>query len=188
MESLSMVSHTNALIKNRETIDINLYEQFIKYLDASPKTVETYKKSLKQMFSYLLSNNVTSPRCEDLLAYRNYLFAKGLKPTTIQNYITAAKIFFTWTNEEGYYPNICNSEKGMSYTQYYNRFKNLTCALGMDHSPHETRHTFATLAKEAKVDEYCLKLILGHNIADLTERVYTHRKKEQLLEEIKKIE
>lgn len=37
MESLSMVSHTNALIKNRETIDINLYEQFIKYLDASPK-------------------------------------------------------------------------------------------------------------------------------------------------------
>ena len=66
----------------------------------------------------------------------------------------------------------------MSYTQYYNRFKNLTCALGMDHSPHETRHTFATLAKEAKVDEYCLKLI----------RVYTHRKKEQLLEEIKKIE
>lgn len=106
MESLSMVSHTNALIKNRETIDINLYEQFIKYLDASPKTVETYKKSLKQMFSYLLSNNVTSPRCEDLLAYRNYLFAKGLKPTTIQNYITAAKIFFTWTNEEGYYPNI----------------------------------------------------------------------------------
>lgn len=82
----------------------------------------------------------------------------------------------------------CNSEKGMSYTQYYNRFKNLTCALGMDHSPHETRHTFATLAKETKVDEYCLKLILGHNIADLTERVYTHRKKEQLLEEIKKIE
>ena len=79
MESLSMVSHTNALIKNRDTIDINLYEQFIKYLDASPKTVETYKKSLKQMFSYLLSNNVTSPRREDLLAYRNYLFAKGLK-------------------------------------------------------------------------------------------------------------
>ncbi len=39
MESLSMVSHTNALIKNRETIDINLYEQFIKYLDASPKLI-----------------------------------------------------------------------------------------------------------------------------------------------------
>lgn len=34
------------------------------------KTVETYKKSLKQMFSYLLSNNVTSPRCEDLLALK----------------------------------------------------------------------------------------------------------------------
>lgn len=112
MESLSIVSHTNTLIKNRETIDIKLYEQFINYLDASPKTVETYKKSLKQMFSYFLSNNVTSPRREDLLAYRNYLFAKGLKPTTIQNYITAAKIFFTWTNEEGYYPNIAEHIKG----------------------------------------------------------------------------
>ena len=54
------------------------------------------------MFSYLLSNNVTSPRCEDLLAYRNYLFAKGLKPTTIQNYITAAKIFFTWTKKKAH--------------------------------------------------------------------------------------
>ena len=34
------------------------------------------------------------------------------RPTTIQNYITAAKIFFTWTNEEGYYPNIAEHIKG----------------------------------------------------------------------------
>ena len=46
-------------------------------------------------------------------------------------------------------------------------------ALDIQHNPHETRHTFISRAKEAKVDEYCLKLIVGHAIDDLTERVYT---------------
>lgn len=60
MESLSMVSHTNALIKNRETIDINLYEQFIKYLDASPITdvscLITEKRNLAVLLNFLFSN------------------------------------------------------------------------------------------------------------------------------------
>ena len=56
----------------------------------------------------------------------------------------------------------------------------------MDHIPHEVRHTFITRAKEAGVDEYCLKLIIGHNVNDVTERVYTHRTVENLRREIEK--
>ena len=59
--------------------------------------------------------------------------------------------------------------------------------LDLEHRPHETRHTFITKAKECNVDEYILKLIVGHAIADITEKVYTHRTIEQLKEEMQKI-
>ena len=59
--------------------------------------------------------------------------------------------------------------------------------LGMNHKPHETRHTFISRAKESGLDEYCLKLIVEYAISDLTERVYTHRQVEQLKDEINKV-
>ena len=57
----------------------------------------------------------------------------------------------------------------------------------MKHRPHETRHTFITKAKECNIDEYILKLIVGHTIDDITEKVYTHRTIEQLKAEMEKI-
>lgn len=59
--------------------------------------------------------------------------------------------------------------------------------LKLNHRPHETRHTFITKAKACNVDEYTLKLIVGHAIVDITEKVYTHRTIEQLKAEIVKI-
>jgi integrase len=59
--------------------------------------------------------------------------------------------------------------------------------LGMDHKPHDTRHTFITLGKEYNINEYILKLLVGHAIEDITEKVYTHRTLEQLKAEIEKI-
>ena len=58
----------------------------------------------------------------------------------------------------------------------------------MTHKPHDTRHTFITWARAAGVDEYILKLIVGHEIDDVTEKVYTHRTAEQFLNEIIKID
>lgn len=59
--------------------------------------------------------------------------------------------------------------------------------LGLKHKPHLTSHTFITRAEEAAVDEHCLKLIVGHQIGDVTEKVYTHRTIENLQSEIEKI-
>lgn len=59
--------------------------------------------------------------------------------------------------------------------------------LNMKHRPHESRHTFITKAKESYMDEYILKLIVGHAITDITEKIYTHRTMEQLQKEIIKI-
>lgn len=89
-----------------------LYPRFIAYLDAKPKTVETYTRALKQMFSYFADKGIINPQREDILSYRDHLQATGHKPTTIQNYITVARLFFQWTASEGLYPNIADHVKG----------------------------------------------------------------------------
>ena len=55
------------------------------------------------------------------------------------------------------------------------------------HTPHDGRKHFITMAKNFNVDEYAIKYIVGHQIQDITEKVYTERKTTWLIEEMKKI-
>lgn len=95
-----------------QDVSAELFTRFISYLDASPKTVETYTRALRQMFKYFSLNGIRQPQREDILAFRDDLKQAGLKPTTVQNYITAAKLFFKWTAQEGLYPNVAEHLKG----------------------------------------------------------------------------
>lgn len=70
-------------------------------------------------------------------------------------------------------------------TRYKECFKEL--GISDSHRLHDGRKTFVTLAKEAGVDEYAIKLIVGHAISDITERVYTERSVKWLRSEISKI-
>lgn len=99
-------------IVTQQTVGAELFARFVNYLDASPKTVETYTKALRQLFNYFSFRGITQPQREDIVAFREDLKASGHKPTTVQNYITAAKLFFSWTAQEGYYPNIADHVKG----------------------------------------------------------------------------
>lgn len=56
--------------------------------------------------------------------------------------------------------------------------------LKFDHLPHDCRHTFATWADEVGMDKLCVKLIMGHASTDITERVYTHKRIQQLVEAV----
>lgn len=47
--------------------------------------------------------------------------------------------------------------------------------LNPDHRPHDGRNTFITMCKNAGVDEYAIKKMVGHEIYDITEKVYTKR-------------
>lgn len=78
--------------------------------------------------------------------------------------------------------------KKMSYNNYIQRqFTPIMKKLGMNHLPHDCRHTTATLLDNAGVDRTIVKMILGHASNDVTERVYTHKTPEQLLSAINKI-
>ena len=58
--------------------------------------------------------------------------------------------------------------------------------LNMSYTIHYTRHTFATMMREANIEEDLRKLILGHKSVDITDR-YTHHTDEMLLSAIDKL-
>lgn len=111
MNELTTVQQNTATAE-RQTVGAELFNRYIDFLDSSPKTVETYTRALRQLFSYFSLNGITQPTRADILAFRDELKASGHKPTTVQNYITATKIFFSWTEQEGLYPNVADHLKG----------------------------------------------------------------------------
>lgn len=76
-----------------------------------------------------------------------------------------------------------------TYDAFRLRLENIKMRLDLnpDHKPHDGRKQFVTMAKSAEVDEYAIKRIVGHKITDLTEKVYTERPVEWLVQEIEKI-
>ena len=108
----NLVIANNNQIQNKQEIQAELFNKFIAYLDTSKNTVKTYTTGLKQFFNYLAINGIKNPDRQDVIAFRDELKASGHKPTTVQNYITAVKIFFSWTAQEGYYPNVAERIKG----------------------------------------------------------------------------
>lgn len=107
-----LVVTSSGALDNQQGLSADLYSRYIEFLDASPKTVETYTKALRQLFGYFAMNGITQPGRGDILAFREELKASGHKPTTVQNYITATRLFFQWTAQEGLYPNIAEHLKG----------------------------------------------------------------------------
>jgi integrase/recombinase XerC len=99
-------------LTTQQSFTAELYNRFIEYLDAKPKTIETYTKALRQLFNYFSVNGISQPQREDIIAFREELKESGHKPTTIQNYITATRLFFKWTAQEGLYPNVADRLKG----------------------------------------------------------------------------
>ena len=77
----------------------------------------------------------------------------------------------------------------LTYDKYRHRVDKIIeqLELNPDHRAHDGRIQFATMAGDAKMNEYAVKRIMGHKIKDITEGTYTKRKKEWLMEEILKI-
>lgn len=94
-----------------QTTGEELYNRWTAYIDASPKTVETYKRSIRQFFIFINESGISRPQREDIVAYREHL-KEDHKPTTVQSYLAAVKLFFQWTEREGVYPNIAERVKG----------------------------------------------------------------------------
>lgn len=115
MGTIATIENT-ALQVNKPAITEEAYNRFIAYLDASPKTVETYRRALLQFIKYLALKGIARPTREDIVTFREEL-KETCKPTTVQNYIIAVRLFFQWTETEGIYPNIAQHIKGAKLTR-----------------------------------------------------------------------
>ena len=106
-------------------VNAGMIEDFIEFLDVKPKTLETYRRALKQFFVYLNVNGITQPERDDIINYRNTIIA-GHKATTTQAYINAVKRFFSFTDLMGIYPDITKGvknarvERGTYRKDYFN--------------------------------------------------------------------
>lgn len=89
----------------------NYIQRFAQYIDAKPKTAQTYTRALYQFAKWLQVNDITAPTAEDVKTYRNDI-AAAHKPATVQAYIFALRRFFEWTESENLYPNIAGKIKG----------------------------------------------------------------------------
>ena len=76
----------------------------------------------------------------------------------------------------------------MSYYVFRdNYWKGIMDLIGMDHRPHDTRHTCVSMLTETGADPRIIRQIVGHKGQGVTEAVYTHVDLPAKLEAINKI-
>ena len=110
MHALAL-SQTSGELTAVQAITEDLRRRFIDYIDAKPQTIATYSRALRQLIGYLSTNGISQPTRGDILAYRDHL-RQNYKPTTVQGYITASRLFFQWLEQEGLYQNVASKIKG----------------------------------------------------------------------------
>ena len=95
------------------TLDYSaIIDRFLLAHDIKPKSKETYRRALRQFFTYLETEGVTRPTRETLIAYKAYLIDKQLSAYTVSAYIIAVRKMFQWTESEHLYANIASQIKG----------------------------------------------------------------------------
>lgn len=109
MEQITILENKQQLAEQGFTAE--LFDRWTKYLDATPKTVATYTRNIRPFAYFLKVNGITNPTRDDVITFRDQLKGR-YKPSTIQAYIMAVKLFYQWTAQEGIYPNIAEKVKG----------------------------------------------------------------------------
>ena len=105
MELMQTATMGGTLAAPTQVLTADLYPRFISFVDAKPKTIQTYTRALRQFAEWLSSKGISAPTREDILSYREEL-KEDHKPTTVQIDIVAVRLFFRWTAQEGFYPNV----------------------------------------------------------------------------------
>lgn len=79
---------------------------------------------------------------------------------------------------------ICPCKK---YDTFRRLFDRVMKVLGMRHTPHECRHTLATMLDRSGANDTAVKMILGHARTGVTKGVYTHKTLADLRKAINKV-
>ena len=100
MEALAYFPEENQLQEQTANLEA-LAGQFIGFLDVSPKSMETYRASIRRLMEYLRSRNITHPTRADILQYRERM-KRDYKPASISLHMTACRLFSAGRPKRGY--------------------------------------------------------------------------------------
>ena len=93
-------------ITPKQEITAEILGNFVSWIDRSEGTTRTYLINLKQFAEWMQATNTSRPERADIIAYRDYLTAKGCKPSTINAYLRSVKQFFKWAAANDIYPDV----------------------------------------------------------------------------------
>lgn len=120
MEQITAQLPEPAALDTAARITPDLYGRFEAYIDAKPATVSTYTRNLRHFARYLDAQGVTQPTRETVIAYRDAQAAR-LKASTVYGYLAAVKVFFSWTDAAGLYPNIAQHVKAPAVSKAHKK-------------------------------------------------------------------
>lgn len=151
-------------------ITAELGRQFVQFIDATPQTIATYRASLRRFFDYMTAAQITAPTRADILAYRDNL-KENYKPATVSLHMTAARLFFRWTAQQGIYPNIADHIKGAKldrgHKKDYLTSKQMRAIMqNINRATIEGKRDFAILAVMTTGGLRCIEVVRA-NIEDM---------------------
>lgn len=133
MEALAIY---NTALTPATDLQLDLFNNFIAYIDRGEKTTRTYIANLRQFAAWLKYANISRPVRQDIISYRQFLIEEhaaiqldplsvagwsyrtdasgsrvivSCKPNTVKQYLQSVCQFFKWTASEGFYPNIAEN-------------------------------------------------------------------------------
>lgn len=159
METAIQASGTTAATSAAELTE-QAFRQFVFFCDARPETVKAYRTALQTLFRYLQDHAINRPDTDDIIRYKGDL-EKQYKPCTVSLYMTACRLFFRWTAQRGYYPNVADHVKGAKIDRNHKR-DYLTAA--------QVKDIFTTAARDTltgKRDYALLALMTAAGLRDI---------------------
>jgi integrase/recombinase XerD len=108
-----MLSTQSAAI-SATSADIKILAAFFAQLDASPKTISTYKRNIRAYTRFLNAAGleILTATKNTIRAYKKSLEQAGKKPSTINAYLTAVRRLYSFLEAEEIKANIATNIKG----------------------------------------------------------------------------
>lgn len=200
----------NDIISKNYSLYVDIGKKDDKVIERLPYTYDEVELLYKSLHLYRYTDTIlmmifTGVRPSELLLVKtdnvflddNY-FICGIKNESSKNrkvpISSLVKPFFEKYYNEAILTNssylITNTVgSNMKYSNYNrDKFHKIMELLGLKHTPHDGRHTFATYMEKCDANKLSTQLIMGHSPKLLIDKVYTHKTLEDLQKEIDKLE
>lgn len=124
------MNEINEIVKSEQNIAITIMQKidelvdtFINSQDVKESSKSTYRRTLKQYFSWIHKNGYSLNEItrQHVLEYKNELLNKGKSSLTVGSYITVVRKFYEWTESNKIYPNVAKGVKSPTRIQAFRK-------------------------------------------------------------------